>query len=938
MAQASTCSTALGPHEIFTECEAHAELPVEDISPIICEHIKCSNTCEHNGDLFHTSSACVVPCANDTVIQKTPSSDRGSPDGTLGEEFAELDSLTDKFCSSESSSKAKNPENLSILSTDLSNLPYPPGYSILRHKDVIAEEKASQKEAEDPRKTGPRMTKEFLKKHCAKHKLYQTPHLNDILYLHYNGFPAIENLEEYTGLRCLFLEVNGIEKISGLENQTEMRSLYMARNLIRRIENLDHMKFLDTLDLSHNMISKIENLDMLPNFTRLIVAHNRLTEVDDIRHLVNCPQLSVLDIQHNRIKDPSVVEEVFAKMPALRVLYNQGNGFVREVKNYRKNVIHQCKDLTYLDERPVFPRDRACSEAFYEGGPELESQVRQQWNEAEQKKIADSCRWLTEKRKKIEARRREKELREAAEAAGLPSDNIHVNPGDIDWLYGDQKPSTNGETNEEKSTKQTEESLSGEPVEGATSGAGDVGPYPRTKPRDGPLYASQMIQEIYSEFEDFCDKRKKGEESNGRDYSTGEPTKLGEKGSEEATVNETCSENEAEFNEEESVHEKTLSLENCADEDERTVDANEKETIETDVLENNESMTEQIDEANDSTDDEEPPTLRKELTVSSPAADVLCKAPEPLEDVKFTTDEKQTEEAQELSPPENETNPITELVGRVNKEDQPVDYILSSECWQEESIFASHPQNNSLLDSGFMSQLLITNNSNDVREEDSEKSDSMKGIEVLEVRSITETDENPPHSKECNWFSDTNGRILSPHEPKKSPMKQPLITEINETVISDVSGTDSPQSFGGSEPVIQELSVHSDDEKPKIDQNEDLRKSAIRKLPLIIAERNAVTEQTEDSLEEDIMLRDEQSAFTNQETSSPSIADERHLKRANVGAKGEDTDSGTIEIDYGDHSESFEYGKNMPPNYIKDIDPKLLKKIMETAANAGRRE
>lgn len=31
------------------------------------------------------------------------------------------------------------------------------------------------------------MTENFLKKHCKLNKLYQTPHLNDVLYLHYKG-------------------------------------------------------------------------------------------------------------------------------------------------------------------------------------------------------------------------------------------------------------------------------------------------------------------------------------------------------------------------------------------------------------------------------------------------------------------------------------------------------------------------------------------------------------------------------------------------------------------------------------------------------------------------------------------------------------------------------------------------------------------------------
>ncbi|VDP42672.1 unnamed protein product [Schistosoma mattheei] len=200
-------------------------------------------------------------------------------------------------------------------------------------------------------------------------------------------------------------------KIDGLHNQTELRSLYLAKNLIRSIENLDHMKYLDTLDVSYNMISKIENLDLLPNFTKLIISHNKLTEINDLIHLIKCEQLSVLDIQYNFIKDPNVVEEVFAKLPNL-------------------------KNLTYLDDRPVFPMDRACAEAFYSGGIEKEREIRQQWIDAEQKKILDSVKWLSNKRQVIEATHHKTELNKQAEGADLSTDDIHVTPGDVDWLYG----------------------------------------------------------------------------------------------------------------------------------------------------------------------------------------------------------------------------------------------------------------------------------------------------------------------------------------------------------------------------------------------------------------------------------------------------------------------------------------------------------------------
>ena len=51
-------------------------------------------------------------------------------------------------------------------------------------------------------------------------------------------------------------------------------------------------------------------------------------------------------------------------MDELRVLQLTGNPLIRHVKSYRNNTIASCLNLTYLDDRPVFPVDRAAAEVW----------------------------------------------------------------------------------------------------------------------------------------------------------------------------------------------------------------------------------------------------------------------------------------------------------------------------------------------------------------------------------------------------------------------------------------------------------------------------------------------------------------------------------------------------------------------------------------------
>ncbi|GMI57715.1 hypothetical protein ScalyP_jg6125 [Parmales sp. scaly parma] len=206
------------------------------------------------------------------------------------------------------------------------------------------------------------ITQASLRVLIDKDKLYRTPELNDKLFLHYKGFRKIQNLELYTGLKVLWLEGNGLDKIENLTGQSLLRTLYLHENVISKIENLEPCPLLDTINLSKNFIKKIENVSHLTKLTTLNLANNNLTSCESIEAVRTLPMLNALDIQSNAIdggkEDADRLIAILASCPSLKVVYLKGNEIVKKIAHYRKTMISRCRQLRYLDDRPVFDEER----------------------------------------------------------------------------------------------------------------------------------------------------------------------------------------------------------------------------------------------------------------------------------------------------------------------------------------------------------------------------------------------------------------------------------------------------------------------------------------------------------------------------------------------------------------------------------------------------
>ena len=225
-------------------------------------------------------------------------------------------------------------------------------------------------------------------------------------------------------------------------------------------------------------------------------SHCKIKDLDGIRELAGCKALSCVDLQQNKIDgDPEEMIALFASMPALACLYMQGNPIVSTVRQYRKRMISSIPTLSYLDDRPVFPLERLCAEAWAEGGLEAEKAARKKYKDEEEAKQRRDHEYLSNMREEARARREQlaAEGKQAMLDVGMDSDGewepeeeppeliaARARLAQFEARPGEEEPPelTKARTEAAATSGGGKETREWQPLDGSERGSGGCGPGP----------------------------------------------------------------------------------------------------------------------------------------------------------------------------------------------------------------------------------------------------------------------------------------------------------------------------------------------------------------------------------------------------------------------------------------------------------------------------
>ena len=151
---------------------------------------------------------------------------------------------------------------------------------------------------------------------------YIEPSINDVVHLENRRWREIRDLNKYTGVTVLHLENNQIGPAigNGLAHMSKLKALYLQCNMVRQVDSLAANQKLTLLNVATNQISGFAEGGLPHSLNTLLVSANNISTAAALAPLASLPNLEVLDLSRNNLEGGDEAFDLFARMPALRVL------------------------------------------------------------------------------------------------------------------------------------------------------------------------------------------------------------------------------------------------------------------------------------------------------------------------------------------------------------------------------------------------------------------------------------------------------------------------------------------------------------------------------------------------------------------------------------------------------------------------------------------
>ena len=198
------------------------------------------------------------------------------------------------------------------------------------------------------------LDKQLILSVAKSRDIYETPELNDNLFLHGLGISSISHLPEYINIVFLSLEQNSLTSLSVLNQFVNLRYLNVNNNSITSIDfrsDLGNLDQLEQLHASHNSIQNFVCEIFSPKLKILNLSHNKLNRFPNVS-MMEC--LEVFNVSRNAIDDKDILDSLKIFLPkTLKQLYLGPNPFVSSIPRYRRTVLSTLANesirLTYFD-------------------------------------------------------------------------------------------------------------------------------------------------------------------------------------------------------------------------------------------------------------------------------------------------------------------------------------------------------------------------------------------------------------------------------------------------------------------------------------------------------------------------------------------------------------------------------------------------------------